>query len=321
MKLRKFMAGTLAATMVLGSSMMVFAADDNTGSATGTGTSVGHVDKEVLKVTLPTGTDSTFNYWVDPERVIDEAGTLADSTAVSKNDDGVYFKQSDNTYASSSNDVEFEGKNSVAVDVSVVAEVTTTDKDITLVADDDALEAAKTPALLMKLTVGDDTKVITSEGAKAKAKLDGVPGNFEIKADNGNYVYSAKTGATGWKKTALKLSGKTNKVEIPSDMTAPSIKLTWTIEKHAESYLSSTTMTVPNNSVTLSLPDDVTISKVEVTQADGSGAIALTDQYTVNGTTLTVPASNITAWIGLETPYTKMVLTFSDSTSEIVTFQ
>ena len=72
MKLRKFMAGTLAATMVLGSSMMVFAADDNTGSATGTGTSVGHVDKEVLKVTLPTGTDSTFNYWVDPERVIVE---------------------------------------------------------------------------------------------------------------------------------------------------------------------------------------------------------------------------------------------------------
>ena len=80
-------------------------------------------------------------------------------------------------------------------------------------------------------------------------------------------------------------------------------------------------MTATNNSVTLSLPDDVTISKVEVTQADGSGAIALTDQYTVNGTTLTVPASNITAWIGLETPYTKMVLTFSDSTSEIVTFQ
>lgn len=236
MKLRSFMAGALAATLVAGSSVVAFAADDNTGTATGTGTSVGHVDKEVLTVTLPTNTDSVFNYWVDPERVIDLAGSLSDGTAVVKNEDGVYFKKSDNTYASTSNDVEFEGKNSVAVDVSVAAEVEATagDKDIALVADEAALTAATTPALLMKLTVGTDTKAITSEGATAKAKLDGVPDNFEVKVDGGVYKYSAKTGATGWAKTAVKLSGKTNKMDIPSDMTAPSIKLTWTIVKHEE---------------------------------------------------------------------------------------
>lgn len=180
MKLKKLMAGTLAATMVLGSSMTVFA-EDQTGTATGTGTSVGHVDKEVLTVTLPTDTANVFNYWIDPERVIDLAGSLADGTSVTSNADGVYFKQSDNTYASTSNEVEFEGKNSVAVDVSVAAAVTAGTNDITLVADEDALAAATTPALLMKLVVGTDTKAITSEGATAKAELAGVPGNFEVK--------------------------------------------------------------------------------------------------------------------------------------------
>ena len=91
MNLRKLMVGTLAVTMVLGSSMTVFA-EEQTGNATGTGTSVGHLDKEVLTVTLPTGTDNTFDYYVDPERVIDLAGHLTDNTAVTKNADGVWEK-------------------------------------------------------------------------------------------------------------------------------------------------------------------------------------------------------------------------------------
>ena len=322
MNLRRFMAGTLAATMVVGSSMAVLA-EDQTGNATGTGTSIGHLDKEITTVTLPTNTDTIFNYYVDPERVIDLAGKLTDDTAVTKNADGVYFKQKDNSYASSSEAVEFEGKNSVAVDVSVAAEVTANagGKDIELVADEDALTAATTPALLMKLTVGTDTKVITSEGAAAKAKLDGVPNNFEVKVDNGAYVYSAKVGATGWAKTAVKLSGKTNNMEISSDMTAPAIKLTWTIEKHVDSYLSATTMTASSNSVTLSLPDETTLSKVELTLTDGTGAAELTNgsQYTLTGTTLTVPAENITSWVGAN--YTKVVVTFSDGKSEIITLQ
>ncbi len=244
MKLRRLMAGTLAATMVLGSSMMVFAADPQTGSATGTGESIGHVDKEVLTVTLPTedaALNQTFAYKVDPERVIDLAGKLTDDTAVTKNADGVYFKNKDNAYSSSSDEVEFEGKNSVAVDVSVKAEVTASagGKDIALVADDAALTAATTPALLMNLTVGTETKAITSEGATAQAKLEGVPDNFAVTVEDGAYKYSAKDGATGWKKTTVKLSGKTNNMDVPSDMTAPVIKLTWTVAKH-EDYTDAT---------------------------------------------------------------------------------
>lgn len=234
MRLRKLVAGTLAVTMVVGSGFTALAADQQTGTATGTGDSVGHVDKEVLTVTLPTATDNVFDYHVDPERVIDLAGSLKDGTTVTKNAEGVYFKQKDGTYASSSEAIEFEGKNSIDVDVSVAAEVIASaeGKDIGLVSDDTALTAATTPALLMTLKVGDATQAITSTGATAKATLAGKQDNFVVKSESGEFKYVAKDDAAGWEKTSVQLSGKTNEVDVPSDMTAPTIQLTWTIEKH-----------------------------------------------------------------------------------------
>lgn len=303
MKLKKLMAGTLAATMVLGSSMAVFA-EDQTGTATGTGTSVGHVDKEVLTVTLPTNTNNVFDYWIDPERVINLASSLADGTSVTANADGVYFKQSDNTYASTSNEVEFEGKNSVAVDVSVAAAVTAGTNDITLVADEDALAAATTPALLMKLVVGTDTKAITSEGATAKAELAGVPGNFEVKVDQGKYVYSAKSGATGWAKTAVKLSGKTNNMEITNDTTAPTIGLTWTIAKHEEG---------------IDAYGSVIGDKLWLAMSASEGFSARPSSVTVDGTAANFEFSDA-GWVSIDNPTSGAVVlvVVGDTTYKVV---
>lgn len=306
--------------------MTVLAADAN--GATGTGESIGHVDKEVTTVTLPTdtGVANVFNYYVDPERVIDLAGSLKDGTSVTKNADGVYFVNkgdSGNSYSSSSDAVEFEGKNSVDVDVSVAATVTAGAKDITLVADDAALAAATTPALLMNLKVGSETKAITSDGTTAKAKLAGKAENFEVKVDSGAYKYAAKDGATGWEKTTVQLSGKTNQKDVPSDMTAPTIALTWTIAKHVDSYVSASTVSASSNSVTLSLPSGVTLSKIELTHENGTGAIALTNgnQYTLSDTTCTFSAKDIPAWLNLNPAYSKLVLTFSDNKTETISIQ
>ena len=88
------------------------------------------------------------------------------------------------------------------------------------------------------------------------------------------------------------------------------------------SYLSSTTMTAANNSVTLSLPTGVTLTKVEAVQADGTGAVELNNSvYSLEGTTFTIVASNITTWAGMNPAYTKVVLTFSDNKTETITLQ
>lgn len=327
MKLRKVMAGALAATMIMGSSMMAFAADENTGSATGTGTSIGHVDKEVLTVTLPTeGTslDATFSYKIDPERVIDLAGKLTDNTAVTKNADGVYFKNKDNSYSSSSDEVEFEGKNSVKVDVSVAAEVVASagGKDIALVADNAALTAATEPALLMNLTVGTDTKAITSAGATAKAELEGKPDNFEVTVVGNAYKYSAKSNASDWAKTTVKLSGKTNNKEVASDMTAPQIKLTWTIAKHED--FTDTTANGRWSSQTLWLSKDgsegfsTTGLTVEVSDGGTTYKTLASDKYSVNEAGwVSTTWSNIVEGIG-STPTGNAYVRITDGTTRYV---
>ncbi|HCT91826.1 MAG TPA: hypothetical protein DF613_10690 [Lachnospiraceae bacterium] len=343
MKLKKLMAGSLAAAMVVGNGMTVLASDAS--SATGTGSAFDHVNKEVTSVTLPTTAEvaNVFNYYVDPERLINSAETLTDGTAVDKNNDGVYFahpgaaevpatpasvtafslaggtidqttdadsddnpdvtitlgdttitattltydgsdwKDGDSntvsvtinaataptlqngdtitvspyvagtpagaaTYSSTSEAVEFEGRNSVDVDVSVTATVAATagGKDIAIVSSADELAAATTPALLMTLTVGSDSKAITSDaaGVKATATVVGKPNNFAVTANTSTnkFEYDVRTntdtenGGTAldaWDSTTLTLSGKTNQKDVSADgMTAPQINLTWTIGKH-----------------------------------------------------------------------------------------
>ena len=77
-KTKKMMALALAASMVLGSSVVAFAAEGDatpggSGTVSGTGEVEGHVNKEVLNVILPTVPSdqaSAFAYTMDPERLI-----------------------------------------------------------------------------------------------------------------------------------------------------------------------------------------------------------------------------------------------------------
>ena len=418
MKSKKILAMTLATAMVLGGSMTAFAADtDDANGATGSGTAFEHVNKDIIAVTLPTQGEvaNVFNYYVDPERLINDAGTLADgSTAVTGNTDGVYFKNTtpgtatpavdasvksysiggvtsgltvtiptttaanltyktivdDGTdgvttdgwyegtdtatvvtvnitddgngsvptlasgdsivvepyqaanpgtattsYSSSSDAVSFEGKNSVAVDVSVAATVTASagGKDIALVADADALAAAKTPALLMKLKVGTDEKIITSAGTTATATIAGVPANFAVTTENNKFVYKIRTNTDpdnggkaldDWNATTVQLIGKTNTANVPEGaaaLTAPQIVLTWTVAKSenatTQAYVSATTVSAASKSLNLTMPTDVTVSKVELVLGGNTTTLASGNHYTVSGTTLNI-AKYAAGWAG-----------------------
>lgn len=340
MNLRKLMAGTLVATMVVGS-MTAFAADtDPANNATGTGTSFEHVDKEVTKVTLPTTADVTnvFNYYVDPERAINDAKTLTDGTTnVTPNSDGVYFAVpssdgSSTTYASSSKAVTFTGKNSVDVDVSVTATVTPGDaqKDIALVADETALTAATGPALLMTLKVGSASQAITTSGATATATIAGVAGNFEVKADNGKFVYAVKADADddSWGTTTVQLQGKTNQKDIPAGanaMTTPTIGLTWTIAKHqtapsytdAEGYGSwgGSNLYLAQNSTTGFSSNSLT---VEVSDGGTTYTTLPSDKYEVNADNwVSTTWANMTEALGGE-PTGNIFIRITDGTTRYI---
>lgn len=93
--IKKVVALALAATMVMGSSLTAFAADDPH-SSTGAASNEGHVDKHVVKVTLPTVAEGStpFNYTIDPERLVNETSGSRYGTTTFTDDakrDGVYF--------------------------------------------------------------------------------------------------------------------------------------------------------------------------------------------------------------------------------------
>lgn len=495
MRSKKFMAVTLAATMVVGSSMTALATDAN--GATGSGSAFNHVDTDILAVTLPTDSDvqGVFNYYVDPERAIQGAGTLTDGvTAVTPNTNGVYFahagaaavpevnasvtafnvggktqdtaaagtetvtvpvtttltgmtysqgwkddagnavvvtatRDSDsqtptfvkgdsltispdsgagdaavtgysiggstspettgltitvpsdlavssltyhdewvdangdevasadaptingltpadgNTiaisphvdaqpagtarYDSESEGVSFEGKNSVDVDISVAATVTASagGKDIALVKDQAALDAATGPALLMMLHVGSKSAAVTSDGATVAEKIEGKEDNFAVTTNNNKFVYGIRTntdtanGGTAldaWDSAEVKLSGKTNNKTIEDGMTAPTIGLTWTVSKHTESYLSANTISATQPAVGVTLPTGVTVSKVELRKSGATTSTTMVagSHYTVSGSNYTFVRDMVSKWSGAT-----LTFTFSDGKTNVVTVQ
>lgn len=252
---KKGLAMLLAATMVVGSSFSVLAAETNSGSTTGAGTSEGHVEKKATKVVLPTETTdydtSTFAYKMDPEGLIAEtdggkyeAGTSFPDPA---DDTGVYFLTDTKKYENNSKALTVENQSSHNIDLTVKAEVASpAAKDIPLVAES-ALAGAENASLYLGLVVGSETpkEITTASAAEIKVTLAGKSGRFGVKAkaDQTGYEYgeltldeyknadAANVDATelpAWEKTTFKLEGATTTDKaITAEMTAPSVKVTW----------------------------------------------------------------------------------------------
>lgn len=225
------------------------------------------------------------------------------------------------TFSSESEEVNFEGKNSVDVDISVAATVTASagGKDIALVKDQAALDAATTPALLMTLHVGSKSAAVTSSGATVAEKIAGKPNNFAVTTKDGKYVYGVKADASeAWASAKVKLSGKTNNKTIENGMTAPTIGLTWTVSKHTESYLSADKISASKTDVTATLPSGVTVSKIELRKSGATTSTTMVagSHYTLSGSKYTFNADMVSKWAGAT-----LTFTYSDGKTNVVTVQ
>lgn len=243
---KRFMAVALAATMVVGSSLMVSAAAS--GGTEGTGTPEGHVDKKVVNVVLPTMPDSgsPFDYTIDPERLISDSGAAkyAEGTVFpTENDTGVYFLTGTKTYANKSKVLQAINKSTcnitLTVSVQAVATTGSPSPDIAL-ATSSTVATTGTPNLYLGLTVGTTTKVLKTDAQEVKMVLEGKAANFEVvvKETDGvkSYAYEPKSDAT-WKAAEIQMEGAVSNLAIESTTTAPKVKVTWA---YAESQSSET---------------------------------------------------------------------------------
>ena len=281
--MKKGIAVALTATMALGGTFTAYAADTaTTGSTSGSGTSEGHVEQEVLNMVLPTvdSGSTPFAYIMDPERLIQgtDGNKYAEGTVfpAKDGDTGVYFLTAANTYANTSNTLQAINKSSCDVTLTVDVETTAGTKDITLATSSTPSETAA--ELYLGLKVGNDTETVASTKKTVTKTVAGSPTNFEIAVKNGAYVYQEKADATTWKAMNISMTGAVSKKEIASDTTAPTVNVTWSYAKAADGATAATDAVdyVAGPSVAFTSAGAITVSGLASGQTVTSVSIAYT---------------------------------------------
>jgi hypothetical protein len=346
---KRLAVGTMCATMVLGSTMGVFAEDVDTttlpeGSqemVNGTGTLEGYVTLDVTKLVLPT-TAVTSEFTLDPQGLLH----VGNSSQFNTDSGAVYFENTGNTFSDTSDAITIKNKSSYAIDVTVAVSLQNSEgsalSQIKLV-DKDSLATATDPSLYFGIIKNDsDTVAITTDGQTITASAkevplvnnDGATAGYQLVATqtdpnnglsaskNGYYYYYDLTSgyAPGTDQTiTFKMTGATNDVEGWKDVTeSVAAKLTYTVKKHVDSYFGDvTSVSASNNVVTATLPEGVTIKTVVITKVDGSQV-----DWTANGNA-TVSGAKITFVTGAITPNVggTLTVTYSDGHTDVLTIQ
>lgn len=345
---KKVLAGFLATSMVLGSSMVAFAAPPETGTTSGTGELEGTVDTEVYVVVLPTIStpDTTFNFILDPE------GLIAKTNAARYNktfEEGatLFFENANGTtdYSSTSDALVVTNKSSIPVDVKL--EATIADATGITLTDDKTFAGDTDASIYLALTDGTNTKPLTDAGVELTSKLEYDTDAYEMKWDatanagSGAYVYeltdAAKAQAnTDFPQYSFKLTGASNAAGDWSALAsaAPKVNVTWTVDKHVEAAEAAPSIATKTYSMTSGSPVAVNVSlgagslaatgiaSITYTSSSGASRTMATSDYSLNGNTLTFSANYIQGVIqaGVTSRVYKVIFNDEASTAVDITF-
>lgn len=321
---KKIAAGLLAATMVVSSSMVAFADE---GSTTGAGELEGTVSTDVFKVALPVipedGSDTTFDFVLDPEGLI--KATSAEKYNGAAFGEGTLFfaNVSDDatSYSNTSDALTITNYSSIAVDVSLSAAVSNV-AGITLTQDSTFTDDTSA-SIYLAITDGTNTVAITDGGASVNTQMDAAgEGAYSVEwnSTEGKYEYKLDdTDATLFSTYSFQLTGASNSAGDWSGLAdiAPSVEVVWNVTAHSDAYVSSTTLSAGAETVTLNLPENVTISGVVLNKTDGSTVVlASGNTYTLSDNTLGIKAAIVSAY-----PGATITVTYSDGHVDTLTIQ
>lgn len=242
---KKALAGTLTATMMIGMSVPTFAVTGTTtgsGSGSGTGAFEGHVDKDVVVVTLPTDNDTTtFAYKMDPEGLIAATNSVKYSDSTFEPGANVYFQSATNTWTKDSAKLKVTNKGTVDVDVTVTAK-TDANSNVAM-STTKTFESTDTDAkLYLGLQVANQAEVAvdtTDTAGKVTVGLKGNGDNYEITSvEGGGYGYTAKSGVpdTAWNSFEFGLTGACNPNGnySASGLAGSNVTVTWSYAVRAD---------------------------------------------------------------------------------------
>ena len=336
---KKIAAIILTGTMVMGSSVAVFA-ETETGakSSNGTAASTGHIDTEIVNVVYPIEVaNTTFSYIMDSERLVRATSKYKSAsvtlTPSEEDDTGVYFLTAENTYGNTSKALEVTNKSSVDVDVTAKV-VATVEEGKTMVDLADSADVSDTALeLYLGLKVGDTETAVTDDenGVTATASVEGYADNYVITSEsNGSYTYAMKASPddTKWSKTTISLTGAVSAVSNDDELVGPNVAVTWSAAKKATDAAPS----IANTAYTVDGTEDVdialnlgagslaatNISGITFTSTSGDTKTLGTTSYSVSGTTLTISKDQVTAWINAGLSSRTYSIKFNDTAETTV---
>ncbi len=337
---KKFLAVSLTAAMVFGSTMTAFAGDlsdggddtESTTPAAGVGEGEGSYEGGEMKyptlsVTLPTIPEGTYDYIADPNGLIAATSGEKYENSTFTGTTGVFFLTSTaddgaKTYTADSAALSLTNENAQDIDVTVKLEQKTAGDSTIKYAENAAFDAAdKDNKLYLAITDGaaTDPKVaaLTGTGAATiKTTVAGIPGNYEAgytEADGYKYVLKDEADLTDWNECSFKMTGALNmNAKWGDDLDFPAIKVTWSYAEHRDSALSAAAVSKTSNSVTVT---GATVTGVKMIKANGT-EVTLSTQYTFKDGALSFAADMLGGNVG-----GKLKVTLSTGVTEELAIQ
>ena len=331
--LKRLTALGLAATMVVGSGVTAFAGESE-GTDTGEGKYEGYVDEtSVFSVDVPTDAANVFDFFVDPNGLLEATGYARLSAQATDFEDGatLFFNRDgeagvDKKYGKTSKKI--TAKNMSSYDVNIEISAAVSGADGIEFAETNEVSSAEAPTLYLALTDGSETKAISADGGLLTGTIEGYADNFEIKYDGGEYKYALKSGVndsdSNWKTYSFQLTGACGGTWTDEQSeVAPTVALTWKVtdpKSEAAPSIKTTSYTMTSGeSVSVALnfgAGELAATGVKsVTYKNSSNADKTVDSgsYAVEGTTLRFKASFISSLISGGVSNRTYTVTFNDA--------
>ena len=327
---KKLTALAMAATMLVGGSLTVFAAGSE-GTDTGKGEYEGYVDEtSVFSVVVPTAAQNVFNFFVDPNGLLEKTDyeRLGATAADFEQNATLFFTRATGTkYGKDSDAVTFENQSSYAVDVQVSAYVDGIGK---IALSEDALTGdEEDPTLYLAIVHDTDNQAITANGGALTGTIAGVKDNFEIKYNSADQKYEFVRKADGlqpWQTYAFNLTGACGgNWDDEQAEAAPEVVLTWKVTdplaNEAPSIAKTTYAMVAGTAV--KIPVDLGagelgatgIKSISYVQGSGKTANLETTKYSFSNGVLTISAAYITDLLNASITSRDFTIIFNDAAS------
>lgn len=347
--LKKRLAVLLTGVMVLGMTVTAFAGETSgTQSSQGSGNFEGHVNRQIVDVTLPTVSTnySPFSFVYDGEGLIKDTSHAAygDDVDFGNATSNVYFRTGDKTYSDKSTKFTVSNNSSVSVNIALQVDVTPGAKDPVLLSSNTLPtgDDAKASIYLGLIVTGNadakngdkaDTYVVSENMIKKTFCVAGMPENYTVSANKATddtyphtYTFKKDETKTDWKKIEFQLEGAANKVKNAKGATAPNLKVTWSFEptdKLDEESGSTTPTEIFTAGSGVGQINYVTAKVSEVTKVELTNSYGTYDAMKNNGTYYSAATSSANASTGVTTITfdTKFNAFFTGEVDAVITYK